>query len=147
MNMHESNYDVNNDKVKTSLGELLNVGVVVHYEEKIFGMKYLFFFISYFVWNIVFFVDFFRNVNINIIVCSTRMKQREHISIICKLRSVDILRWFDKRVFCWRDELIDEQNDFHKDNCGRMYSLKAVIVLFSLGVIFIILFVFDNNQN
>ncbi len=44
MNMHESNYDVNNDKVKISLGELLNVGVVVHYEEKIFGMKYLFFF-------------------------------------------------------------------------------------------------------
>ncbi len=86
MNMHVSNYDVNNYRVKILMGKLLNVVVVGHYDRgKIFfffenGIKF-----SYFVSNKVIFGIFFRNVKINIIVCSIRMKQSEQISIICKV--------------------------------------------------------------
>ncbi len=34
MNMHESNYDANNDIIKILMGELLNVEVVVHYDRE-----------------------------------------------------------------------------------------------------------------
>jgi hypothetical protein len=111
MNMHVSNYDVNNYRVKISIEKLLNVVVVVvvvdHYDK---GKSFVFFFengikFSYFVSNKVIFGSFFRNVKINIIVCSIRIKQSEQISIICKVDN-GLRGGYDERKYVERDESI-----------------------------------------